>query len=202
MAPEGAFLMFMFSGIISHLGIFIGQTKDGFKFRLPRDLIEQVHKGCSIAVNGVCLTVKKSEEENIYVDVMEETMKKTAFGSLKDDDLVNLELPVTSQTLLSGHIVQGHVDGTARLIDVKKGENGHIMKFSLSPAITKYIVSKGSIALNGISLTVIEAGQDFFSVGIIPFTLKNTMLHALKTGDFVNIEVDVLAKYVERLLKQ
>lgn len=194
--------MTMFSGIINYLGIFIKQTDEGFKFKLPVDLAGPIIKGSSIAINGVCLTVKDTVKSYIYVDVMEETIRKTTLGTLQSKDTVNLEMPVTAATLLSGHIVQGHIDGIAKLADIIKLENSHILKFSLPPSLSKYIVPKGSIAVNGIALTVIEAEREFFTVGIIPFTWNNTMLHTLKLGDFVNIEVDILAKYVERLLNE
>lgn len=141
-------------------------------------------------------------KENISVDVMEETMKKTTLGTLKPHDLVNLELPVTVQSLFSGHIVQGHIDGTAKLADIIKKKNSHTLKFLIPSPLSKYIVPKGSIAVNGIALTVIEAGKGFFTVGIIPFTWYHTMLHKVKIGDLVNLEVDVLAKYVEKILRQ
>lgn len=184
------------------MGIFVGQTADGFKFRLPSGLKEQIQPGLSIAINGVCLTVKDRKKEYIYVDVMEETLKKTTMGDLQLNTLVNLELPVTSQTLFSGHLVQGHIDGTAKLGDITKAGDSHILKFSIPASLSKYIVPKGSIAVCGIALTVIEARKDYFTVGIIPFTWTHTMLHTLKIEDLVNIEVDILAKYVERLLNE
>lgn len=115
--------------------------------------------------------------------------------------MVNLELPATPTTLLSGHIIQGHIDGVAKLVNITKQENSYILKFSLPTNLAKYLAKKGSIAVNGISLTVIEAGKEFFTVGIVPYTWDNTTLKNIETGDSVNIEVDILAKYIEKLLK-
>lgn len=123
-------------------------------------------------------------------------------GYLKINDPVNLELPATPSTFLSGHIVQGHVDGISKLLDIEPSGNSRILKLSIVSSIAKYLVKKGSVAVNGISLTVMETGKKKFTVGIIPYTWDNTMLHTVKIGDLVNIEVDILAKYVSRLLKK
>lgn len=191
----------MFTGIINHLGRFAGQTKGKFIFEIPSDLLNQLNIGSSIAIDGVCLTVRKKDDIKIYVDVMPETLKKTILGKLRPKSLVNLELPVTAKTLLAGHIVQGHIDGISQLKKITKKGNSRILKFSIPQTINKYVVEKGSIAVNGISLTVIEVGKDQFSVGIIPFTWNESMFNTIRTGDFVNIEVDILAKYLERLIK-
>lgn len=192
----------MFTGIIMHMGRFIKQNKEGFIFEVPPNLAKQITTGLSIAIDGVCLTVKKKINTTIYVDVMEETLKKTILGNLKSKSLVNLELPVTTETFFSGHIIQGHIDEVARLKGVLKKGNSYILRLSIPNNLSKYIVKKGSIAVNGISLTVIEAGKNYFTVGIVPYTWDKTMLHIIKTGDFVNIEVDILAKYVDRFLQQ
>jgi riboflavin synthase len=130
---------------------------------------------------------------------MPETGKKTNIGDLKKGDLVNLELPVTVETLFAGHIVQGHVDDVAIIDSITDEGNSHILTFRINPSISKYMVDKGSVTVNGISLTIINAGKDAFSVGIIPHTWKETMLHTAKPGDRVNVEVDIISKYVERL---
>lgn len=192
----------MFTGIITHLGTFVKQTNEGYVFKLPADLAKQTREGLSIAINGVCLTVKKQSGNTIHVNVMAETLKKTTLASLKAGTLVNLELPATPATFLAGHLVQGHVDGIAKLAGVTKEGNSRILKFLIPPDLAKYIVSKGSITLNGISLTIIEAGEDFFTVGIVPYSWNHTMLRILKTGDLVNMEVDILAKILERLIKK
>lgn len=192
----------MFTGIISYVGKFAGQKEGEYMFGIPLKLSKQLNIGSSIAIDGVCLTVKKKENGKIHVDVMPETLEKTMLGKLKHESLVNLELPVTAKTFLAGHIVQGHTDGVSRLKKITKKGNSRILKFSTPKNITRYIAEKGSIAVNGISLTVIEIGVDYFTVGIIPFTWNKTMFNTLKIGDFVNIEVDILAKYLERLVKK
>ena len=169
---------------------------------VPSDLAKQITTSLSIAIDGVCLTVKKKNNCAIYVDIIPETLKKTALGKLEPKALVNLELPVTTKTFFSGHLVQGHIDGVARLKSVIKEGNSYILKFLIPHTLSKYVVKKGSIAVNGISLTVIEAGKNYFTIGIIPYTWDNTMLHTLNLGDFVNIEVDILAKYLEKLYEK
>ncbi|MDP3948186.1 MAG: riboflavin synthase [bacterium] len=192
----------MFTGIITHLGKLA--KKEGTIFTFNADIVfcRKINIGTSIAINGVCLTVsKKPTKTHFSIEVMPETLSKTNFRFVEIGDLVNLELPVTPQTLLSGHIVQGHIDAISKLLDIKISGNSKILKFSLPPSLTNYVVSKGSITINGISLTVIEATKDFFTVGIIPYTWNNTMLKTIETDDLVNIEVDILAKYLEKLLK-
>lgn len=193
----------MFTGIITHLGKFVGIKKSVFTFTAKSAFCKKISQGTSIAVNGVCLTALAKPTINSFsVEIMPETAKKTTLGQLRKEDMVNLELPVTPQSLLSGHIVQGHIDGTAKLINTSIKGNSRILKFSISPDLSKYLADKGSVAINGISLTVIKAERNYFTVGIIPYTFKNTMLHTLEIGDLVNIEVDILAKYAERLLNR
>jgi len=131
---------------------------------------------------------------------MPETIKKTILGSLQKNELVNLELPMTPESFFAGHIVQGHIDDTGVVADIAPEGNSRLMKITVLPEVGKYIVEKGSIALNGISLTVIKAGKTYFTVGIIPHTWTNTMLQKIKTGDMVNIETDILAKYIKKLI--
>lgn len=190
----------MFTGIITHLGTFSNRVGNEFIFMIPQELTKHITASSSIAIDGVCLTVKRKKNRAIYIDVMPETLKKTTLGRFKPNTLVNLELPVTTKTFFSGHIVSGHIDGVAKLEAVSKRENSCILKFSLPYSLSMYIAKKGSIAVNGISLTVIDVGVNYFTVGIIPFTRDKTMLGTLRVGDFVNIEVDILTKYVERLL--
>lgn len=192
----------MFTGIITHLGKF--QRKEGsrFTFSASRSLLQQLTTGASIAVNGICLTVlKKPVRETFSVEIMPETEKKTNLGTLQQRDIVNVELPATASTLLSGHIVQGHVDGVGKILSVKEEGNSYLFTFSLPAGLDNYLVEKGSIAINGISLTVITVTKKSFTVGIIPHTWKNTMLHTARVHDKVNLEVDVVAKYVEKLLQ-
>lgn len=193
----------MFTGIITHLGNFVGIKKSVLTFTAKPAFCKKINIGTSVAINGACLTVfAKEAKDSFSIEVMPETLSKTMLGHLKIGNLVNLELPVTPQTFLSGHIVQGHVDGMAKLESINEQKNSHTLKFSVPSHLSGFIVEKGSITVNGISLTVIRAEKDCFTVGIIPYTFKNTMLHGIKTGDFVNIEVDILAKYTERLLNR
>jgi riboflavin synthase len=190
----------MFTGIITHLG----KVKEKGNFRLTvesdRELLKNLVKGTSISVNGICLTVVSPEKNSFTIDYMPETAKKTNIDSLGSSDLVNLELSATPQTFLAGHIVQGHVDGVGNIAEIKIEKNSKIFRIKIPKQLLKYLVPKGSIAVNGISLTVIDVDENSFTVGIIPHTWEKTMLHRSKTGDLVNIEVDVLAKYIEKLI--
>lgn len=192
----------MFTGIISHLGKVKTRSEHKLQVQCSKDLLNKLSIGASIAVDGICLTVVKIGKDFFEIDFISETSSKTNIQYLKINDLVNLELPASADTFLSGHIVQGHIDRLAKLIGIIQEGNSHILKFSIPVSLAKYIVEKGSIALNGISLTVIEASRDYFTVGIIPYTWEKTMLHHIKIGDFVNIEVDIMAKYLEKLTKR
>lgn len=191
----------MFTGIITHLGKVVKKENAVFTFSADDSLTKQLEAGTSIAVNGVCLTVLEKPQTNEFsVEIMPETQQKTNMSTLKENDLVNLELPATTNSFLSGHIVQGHIDTTAKIIEIKEDGNSHLMTFSINPEFTKYIIEKGSITVNGIALTVITKKNDQFDVGIIPHTWQHTMLHTTKINDQVNIEVDVLAKYIENFV--
>lgn len=197
LSPKGDFLeVFMFTGIITHLGTFVKRKHNELLFVIPSDLAKRVTEGLSIAIDGVCLTVKKKEAKTIYVDIMPETLKKTILGKLKPNALVNLELPVSLNTFFSGHIVQGHIDGVGTVKKIIQEGNSRIMTVSYPKDFNKYLVSKGSIAINGVSLTIIGTLNNHFTVGIIPYTLRHTMFHQLKFGDQLNLEVDILAKYI------
>lgn len=191
----------MFTGIITDLGKLKKTDKTGFVFSAPKSFCKKLKNGTSVAINGTCLTVEKFGQNYFSVSVMMETLQKTMLNNIKPDDLVNLELPVTMETFLSGHIVQGHIDGTGHVVENEKDGNSHILKIKVSNNLQRYIVKKGSVALNGISLTVISATKKYFTVGIIPFTWANTMLHQLHINDAVNIETDILAKYLEKFNK-
>lgn len=192
----------MFTGIITHLGKIKNKTKNTLVIEVEKNFSAKLSIGLSVSIDGVCLTVVNFGKDYFKIDFMEETAAKTNIKYLKIGDLVNLEFPATPSTYLSGHIVQGHVDGIGKIKDLRLKIKDKIIKISISDLLSKYIVSKGSITVNGISLTVINAGKDFFTVGIIPHTLENTMLKNIKDGDFVNIEVDILAKYMERLMQK
>ncbi|OGH18254.1 MAG: riboflavin synthase subunit alpha [Candidatus Levybacteria bacterium RIFCSPHIGHO2_12_FULL_38_12] len=191
----------MFTGIINHLGKIKNKSESKLRVVCPKDLINKLSTGASIAVDGICLTVVSLRGDSFEIDFMPETARRTNIRYLKTNDIVNLELPVTPNTFLAGHIIQGHIDGLAKLIGVKQQGKSHILKFSIPDEFSKYIVEKGSIAVNGISLTVINIGKSFFTVGIIPHTWDKTMLHKIKLGYYVNIEADILAKYLEKLTK-
>lgn len=165
-----------------------------------RDLLSNVSLGMSVAVDGICLTVVAFDGLAFTIDFMPETAAKTNIQGLKKGSVVNLELPATSQTFLAGHIVQGHVDAVGSIKSIVEEGNSRIFTISIPAAIEKYIVEKGSITINGISLTVIDVTKGSLKVGIIPHTWDQTMLHTARKGDTVNIEVDVFAKYVEKLL--
>lgn len=193
----------MFTGIITHLGKLTRKEAAVFTFNAEGQFCKKITNGTSIAVNGVCLTILKKPTNNCFaVEVMPETLNKTILGHIKINDLVNLELPLTPQSYLSGHIIQGHIDGVAKLEKITKYGNSHILKFSIPNNLSRYIVEKGPIAINGTSLTVVQTSKNYFTVGIIPYTWNHTMLKTIKLGDFVNTEVDILAKYLAKLLKK
>lgn len=192
----------MFTGIITHLGTVFNKSKTSLIIKTDKDFLTGLEKGTSVAIDGICLTVVTYNKNSFEVNVMSETANRTNIQYLQSGNLVNLELPTTANSFLSGHIVVGHIDGTAKLQDIIHQGNSRILKFSNPNSLSKYIVEKGSIAVDGISLTVIEAAKNYFTVGIIPHTWKKTALHTIKVGDAVNVEIDILAKYVEKLLKK
>lgn len=189
----------MFTGIITHTGKLEKRSGQAFSFSCPPPLLKKLHSGDSIAVSGACLTVEKVKNGTFQVSLMPETMQRTVFGGLKKGSLANLELPATLQSFLSGHIVEGHVDGMGTVCSLEKRGESRILAISADPKLMRYVVEKGSIAVNGISLTVIEAGNAGFTVGIIPYTWDHTMMCELTAGDFVNIETDIIAKHIEKL---
>ncbi|MFJ9692042.1 riboflavin synthase [Kitasatospora sp. NPDC101183] len=207
----------MFTGIIEELGevVSIEEIGDSSRIRLRGPVVcTDAHHGDSIAVNGVCLTVVDTPDElaaatgEFSADVMAETLHRSSLGELKPGSAVNLERAMALGARLGGHLVQGHVDATGRLLSREPGERDaegnlrwEVLRFSLPESISRYLVEKGSITVDGISLTVVEAALDSFTVSLIPATLALTTLGAKTVGESVNLEVDVLAKYVERLLQ-
>jgi len=193
----------MFTGIVEELGEIVaierGAESAVVKVRGPM-VTGDAAKGASIAVNGVCLTVVEHDRDTFSVDVMAETLSRSSLGSLEPGALVNLERAMTVSTRFGGHIVQGHVDGTARILARVPGDNWEVVQLTLPPELSRYVVEKGSITVDGVSLTVSEVTDDTFSVSLIPTTLELTTLGHKGVGDAVNLEVDVIAKYVERLL--
>ena len=193
----------MFTGIVEEIGKILG-IKNGADFwdiEIEGDkVLDSIFLGDSIAVNGVCLTVTKFDKKNFTVDVMAETMRKSNLKFLKKNSLVNLERALTLNKPLGGHMVSGHIDGVGKIIDVKKEGIATIIYISSSKDILSYIVKKGSVALNGVSLTVVDVTEKYFSVSLIPHTKKETTLIYNKKGDEINIECDVIGKYIFKFL--
>ncbi|MFE6714282.1 riboflavin synthase [Streptomyces sp. NPDC057695] len=193
----------MFTGIVEELGevTAVEQLEDASRFRLRGPLVtEDARHGDSIAVNGVCLTVVETGDGEFTADVMAETLKRSSLGALETGSRVNLERPMAVGGRLGGHIVQGHVDGTGTILDRTPSEHWELVKVGLPAHLSRYVVEKGSITVDGVSLTVVEVTDDWFTISLIPTTLDLTTLGIKKSGDPVNLEVDVIAKYVERLL--
>ncbi len=194
----------MFTGIVEELGEVVAIDHPGpdsarLTVRGPLVTKDVVHGG-SIAVNGVCLTVVHTDSDAFTADVMKETLDRTSLGSLTTGDRVNLERAVRSDGRLDGHVVQGHVDGPAPIISRTPGDRWEVVRIELPRDLARYVALKGSIAVDGVSLTVSGLGPDWFEVCLIPITLELTTLGTRQPGDLVNLEVDVIAKYVERLL--
>ncbi|TXS14731.1 riboflavin synthase [Streptomyces sp. adm13(2018)] len=193
----------MFTGIVDELGevTAVEQLEDASRFRLRGPLVtEGARHGDSIAVNGVCLTVVETGDGEFTADVMAETLKRSSLGALETGSRVNLERPMAVGGRLGGHIVQGHVDGTGTILDRTPSEHWELVKVGLPAHLSRYVVEKGSITVDGVSLTVVEVTDDWFTISLIPTTLDLTTLGIKKSGAPVNLEVDVIAKYVERLL--
>ncbi|WP_408922629.1 riboflavin synthase [Corynebacterium tuberculostearicum] len=193
----------MFTGLVQELGTVEAMEPHADALRLsiraPR-IVAEAALGDSIAINGVCLTVAELSTDTFCADVMQESLDRTALGRLAEGDPVNVEPALLPTTRLGGHIMQGHVDGTATLQSRTSSENWDVLRFSLPSELARYVVEKGSIAVSGTSLTVSAVGPDWFEVSLIPTTLRDTIHGALPVGGEVNLEVDVLAKYVEKML--
>lgn len=194
----------MFTGIVEELGEVQYLTDAGgdsavIAVRGPLVTSDARH-GDSISVNGVCLTVLDNVGGVFTADVMGESLRRSSLGALRPGSPVNLERAATAGTRLGGHLVQGHVDGVGRIIGREPADEWEVLRFSLPPELARYVVEKGSITVDGVSLTVMDVTDDSFRVGLIPTTLKLTVLGAKAVGDPVNLEVDVIAKYVEKLL--
>jgi riboflavin synthase len=196
----------VFTGIVEELGTILGRIElgpsgDAARLTIGADLVTaDARHGDSIAVNGVCLTVVDVDERSFSADVMKETLARSALGTVRPGDLVNLERAVTAATRLGGHLVQGHVDGVGVIVAREPGEHWETVRFSLPADLARYVVEKGSITIDGVSLTVASVAAEEFTVGLIPTTLKLTTLGHKDVDQPVNLEVDVIAKYVEKLL--
>jgi riboflavin synthase len=194
----------MFTGIVEEMGEVVRLTDAGgdsavITVRGPVVTADARH-GDSIAVNGVCLTVIDNVDGVFTADVMGETLRRSSLGVLAPGSQVNLERAATVGSRLGGHLVQGHVDGVAKIISREPADEWEVLRFSLPPELSRYVVEKGSITVDGVSLTVMAVDDESFSVGLIPTTLKLTVLGAKSAGDPVNLEVDIIAKYVEKML--
>lgn len=193
----------MFTGIIEEIGI-VKDFKGDKKFALItvecKKVLEDTKIGDSISINGVCQTVIELGKTFFSAQVSSETLTVTILSLLKTGEAVNLERALTLSSRLGGHIVSGHVDGLAKIIKIEKLADFYNLKFEIKEDLTKYVAKKGSVTINGISLTIADVSSTEFDVAIIPHTFENTNLKNLKTGDFVNIETDILAKYVEKIL--
>lgn len=193
----------MFTGIVEELGTVVALEDQGDAIRLSVNgplVTSDAHEGDSIAVNGCCLTVVTHQDGTFTADVMHETLAKTSLGAFEPGTRVNLERAVTPTTRLGGHIVQGHVDGTGTVVARTPSEHWEVVEISLPPELERYLVAKGSITVDGISLTVVEVNAESFTVSLIPETLARTTLGLKQPGDVVNLEVDVIAKYVEKMV--
>ncbi len=193
----------MFTGIVEELGTVqaIEVQADAARITVSGPLVTtDVLHGASIAVNGVCLTVVESVDGHFTADVMRETLERSSLGELVVGSRVNLERPVTLADRLGGHLVQGHVDGTGVILDRTPAEHWEVVRIGLPTELVRYVVKKGSVTVDGVSLTVVDVGTDWFTVSLIPTTLELTTLGHKQIGDLVNLEVDVIAKYVEKLI--
>jgi riboflavin synthase len=193
----------MFTGLIQEVAkvLWIRMTDRGTQLQVaaPRLATDTV-VGDSLAVNGCCLTVSSRREDQLTFDLLEETLDRTNLKQLRRDSLVNLERALVAGALLGGHFVQGHIDCSSRVISLDRSGNDHRLEVDLPPDFAHYAAYKGSVAINGISLTVAELLPKSFAVWIIPHTKRHTNIDVLQSGDLVNIEFDILAKYVERIL--
>ena len=189
----------MFTGIVEEVGV-VAKISDNGMTVLATKVTEDLKLGDSIAVNGTCLTAVSFDRTEFSVGLSPETVRRTSLGRLSVGGPVNLERALLASDRMGGHIVQGHVDGTGRVMSTKRDGDSTIFRIRVPKRLNRYIVEKGFVAVDGISLTVVKIGASSFTLAVIPYTLKNTNLAALSVGDRVNLEADILAKYVESLL--
>lgn len=191
----------MFSGIIKGLEKPNKITKVNKGIRMEINIPQgwKIAEGDSISLDGVCTTVEKVKKETFETFLMHETLDKSTLGSIDGSHYLNMELPLRLNDLVGGHLVSGHVDTTARVTTIVDEIDSRVLSFEMNKKYTKYVIYKGSICINGVSLTVTQVSKSSFSVALIPYTLKQTNLGRLKKGDMVNIELDLVAKYIEKL---
>ena len=191
----------MFTGIVEEVGSVVSISSNGMTVRADA-VMSDLKLGDSISVNGACLTAVSITGSEFSVDLSPETMRRTSLGDLAAGGVVNLERALLASDRMGGHIVQGHVDGTGRITSTKEDGDSVIYRVRVPARMMPYIVEKGFIAVDGISLTVVKVDTSSFTLAVIPYTLRNTNLHALSVGARVNLEADILAKYVENLLQR
>lgn len=193
----------MFTGLIESVGdiVDVHKSPGGYRLRIRTALASAVAPGDSLAVNGVCLTVITSDRGEVHADIGPETARVTTLGSLREEQRVNLERSMRADGRVGGHFVQGHVDATGVVEDVRADGDSHWLTIAFDRGLAPYLIRKGSIAVDGVSLTIARLGESAFDVMIIPFTWANTALSSLNTGDRVNIECDMIGKYVARSLE-
>jgi riboflavin synthase len=193
----------VFTGLVADLGTVaeVHSTTDGVRLAIESPLAHELHEGDSVAVNGVCLTAVGLCGERFGADVMHETLRRSSLAEVQPGTRVNLELPVKADDRLGGHIVQGHVDGIGAIADTRDDGFARVVTIQADPDLLRYVVEKGSIAVDGVSLTVARVDDDSFDVSLIPETLQRTNLGEARPGAPVNLEVDILAKYVEKLVR-
>jgi len=192
----------VFTGLVADLGTVsdVAATADGVRLRVATSLAAELSEGDSVAVNGVCLTAVSADAQGFTAEVMNETLRRSSLAEVAAGRRVNLELPLRAQDRLGGHVVQGHVDGVGSVSAVEDDGFARVVTIDAPAGLLRYVVEKGSIAVDGVSLTVASVSPDTFAVSLIPETLERTNLGAAAPGTPVNLEVDVLAKYVEKLV--
>lgn len=193
----------MFTGIIEEIGKIDSITRKGNSLSLrikAEKIMSDISIGDSIAVNGICLTVTEFTKDGFCLDSMRETLEKTSLKNSKVGDLVNLERAMTANGRFGGHIVTGHIDGVGKIVEIKKDEIATWYRIESNKKIMQYIIEKGSIAIDGVSLTIVDFTKDSFRVSVIPHTFKETILSNKKIGSIVNLENDCVGKYIERIL--
>ena len=189
----------MFTGIINNMGIVTSVSDNLLSINTENKLFKNIDTGTSVSVDGVCLTLKSLEDDNIKFQISNETINRSIIKNYKIDSYVNLETPVTANDFLSGHIVQGHVDEVVKVVDITEQEN-NLWEFKFSSNNSKYLVDKGSVTINGVSLTTNSPNESVFTIAVIDETYKRTNFQYLEPGTQVNIEYDILSKYIERLI--